>query len=108
MNRNNVNYCSVVDNSYTNLGIVSLEWAQAAATQGVSSVGENLETDAATVSPDTPFEELIPLSLASEHPLCVVDDQGKLVGQISRAAVAAKLNEGGSEEALEGNGSAAA
>jgi glycine betaine/proline transport system ATP-binding protein len=105
MNRNNVNYCSVVDSSYVNLGIVSLEWAQAAATQGVGSVGENLATDAATVTMDTPFEELIPLSLASEHPLSVVDDQGKLVGEISRAAVAAKLSESGSEETPSGNGS---
>ena len=105
MNRNNVNYCSVVDSSYLNLGIVSLEWAQAAANQGVNSVGENLESDAATVMMDTPFKELIPLSLASEHPLCVVDEQGKLVGEISRAAVAAKLNESGSEDAPSGNGS---
>jgi len=108
MNRNNVNYCSVVDSSYFNLGIVSLEWAQAAATQGVNSVGETLDSDAATVTLNTPFEELIPLSLASEHPLSVIDDQGKLVGEISRAAVAAKLSEGGSEEAPAANGGAGA
>jgi glycine betaine/proline transport system ATP-binding protein len=104
MNRNNVNYCSVVDSSTIHLGIVSLERAQAAANQGYDSVGENLDADAATVTMNTPFEELIPLSLACEHPLCVVDDQGKLVGEISRAAVAAKLNEGGSEESSAGDG----
>ena len=108
MNRNNVNYCSVVDSSTVHLGIVSLERAQAAANQGIDSVGEDLETGAATVTPDTPFEELIPLSLATEHPLPVVDDQGKLVGEISRAAVAAKLSAGGSEEASTGSGSAGA
>ncbi len=106
MNRNNVSYCSVVDSSHINLGIVSLERAQAAANRGFDSVGENLDTDAATVTLDTPFEELIPLSLACEHPLSVVDGQGKLVGEISRAAVAAKLSEGGSEEALTSDGSA--
>jgi glycine betaine/proline transport system ATP-binding protein len=108
MNRNNVNYCSVVDNSYINLGIVSLERAQRAVSQGYDSVGENLEAAAAAVTLDTPFEELIPLSLASEHPLPVVDGQGKLVGEISRAAVAAKLSESGSEEAATGNGSESA
>jgi glycine betaine/proline transport system ATP-binding protein len=108
MNRNNVNYCTVVDSSTIHLGIVSLELAQAAANQGFDSVGENLESAAATVTLDTPFEELIPLSLASEHPLSVLDEQGKLVGEISRAAVAAKLNEGGLEEASADNGSAVA
>lgn len=106
MNRNNVSYCSVVDSSTIHLGIVSLERAQAAASEeDTKGIGEHLETDAATVAPDTPFEELIPLSLAIEHPLPVVDGQGKLVGEVSRAAMAAKLSAGASGEALSDDGS---
>ena len=106
MNRNNVAYCSVVDGSTTHLGIVSLERAHAAAREGIDSIGDQFESDAATVTPETPFEELIPLSLATEYPLPVLDGQGKLVGEVSRAAVAATLGGSDSEEAHCGNGNA--
>ena len=46
-----------------------------------------------TVSPNTSFDVLIPLAMASDYPIPVTDDDNKLVGEIHRSALAEALAE---------------
>ncbi len=44
-----------------------------------------------TVSPDTSFDDLIPIAMASEFPLPVVDDRNILMGEVQRRKLASVL-----------------
>ncbi len=56
-------------------------------TNGSRVPWNDVMSDAPSANPDTPIEELLPLSIQSEHPLAVVDDNGKLVGEISQGTL---------------------
>ena len=49
-----------------------------------------------TASPDAYIEELIPLAASTEHPIAVVDEDGRLLGEVHRSA----LLTGMSDEAM--------
>jgi glycine betaine/proline transport system ATP-binding protein len=73
------------------LGMLTLEQARRAAQAGVKRLAEHLEylnTSVSPVTPDTPLDQLIPLTLTTDQPIPVVDQHGKLVGEIHRTAVA--------------------
>lgn len=91
MKRNNVSSCSIVDSSTIHIGTLCMDKAKEAVLSGITDVYEHLESDVATVSPNTSFEELIPLSLSSEYPLPVVDSEGKFLGEVYAETIAEKL-----------------
>ena len=56
---------------------------------GLGYVNQGYET----VSPDTTFDLLIPLAMASDYPIPVTDSDNKLIGEIHRSALAEALAE---------------
>ena len=54
--------------------------------------------DAKTTSPDAYIEEIIPMAAETEHPIAVVDEAGRLVGEVHRGALLTGMVDGVGEE----------
>ena len=83
----------VVDPSSKYLGILTLDRAQSAVQAGADSLEEYLEKSAPPITPDTSFEELIPVSMVSDLPIPVVGSDGTLVGEVQRATLGRIISE---------------
>jgi glycine betaine/proline transport system ATP-binding protein len=103
MRGNGVLAATVVDALGKYKGLLTFEGANASARAGKSHVGADL-TEETTVSPDTPLDELIPLSLASDQLIPVVDGEGRLVGEVHRSELADQISQ--SHETTNGDGPA--
>ncbi len=68
-------------------GILTEEQARTFASQGLKSLASVNLTPAQTAGPETPIEEIIPLAARSRHPIAVVSDDGKLLGEIRRGTL---------------------
>ncbi len=87
----------IVDAKHNYLGTLTRERAQAAAQANVLHVEDHpeyLEPNVSLVTTDTLCELLIPLCMAADRPIPVVNEEGKLVGEVHRAAVAAAMGTG--------------
>lgn len=78
-------------------GILTEDHAGKLARQKVESLREVVLADVMTVGPDAYIEELIPMAASTEHPIAVIDDDGRLLGEVHRGA----LLTGMSDEATE-------
>ena len=76
------------------VGEVSMEEAAAADRRGVSWVEECCDTDVSTVAPDTPLEQLVPISITADSPIPVVDAEGRLTGMVDPQVVADEVSAG--------------
>lgn len=74
-------------------GLLTADAAVEAVRQGASSLEGRL-AETATVAPDTPLRELLPLAAETRYPLTVVDGERRLLGLIPRVAILAALAEG--------------
>jgi glycine betaine/proline transport system ATP-binding protein len=92
MQSNDANVTAVVDALGHYLGMLTLEQATAADRAGEERVGSRLTSQVPTASPEMPLDELIPLSLATDELIPVVDNEGKLVGEVSRVALAGTIS----------------
>lgn len=97
----------VVDIDRNVLGVLTIEQAVQSAREGVEHVRDCV-SEIPTVSPDTSFEELIPLGMSAEVLVPVTDARGRLLGEIHRADIAAvmrnesdSLNDSPSSDAAE-------
>ena len=88
----------LVSRGHKLLGLVTLRRLAELIKSKGTSLKEALEPDSATCSPDTVVEELFPLA-ASNECIAVVNDEGKLVGEIHASAVLLSMSrEEGTEE----------
>ena len=79
-------------------GILTEDLAAKLTRQGVEKLeGVSLEP-VMTTSPETFIEEIIPMAAETEHPIAVVDDEGKLLGEIHRGALLAGIADTGQED----------
>ena len=78
----------MIDTSDRFLGIVTPEKIELALEAGVIDIDDCLENEPAPMRGDTPFDDLIAVSMLTDLPIPVVDDDGKLVGEVHRRAVA--------------------
>ena len=83
----------VVDEAGKLLGMLTLEQMQTAAREGRVNISHVLSSPDISVAASTPLDELIPLSLSSDHAIPVVDRAGRLVGEIQRTAVASAISD---------------
>ena len=86
----------VVDASGKYLGLLTREAAEKAQRIGMEGVGQSLDyldRRVMGVTVQTPCEVLIPLVMASDLPIPVVDDEGNLVGQVERRTIAAAMTQ---------------
>ena len=65
---------------------------------------EKIQTEPVmTASPSDSLEESVPMAARTEHPIAVLDAQGRLVGEIHRGALLAGMAESGANAANVGN-----
>ena len=96
MKTNDMRHAFVVDSSKRLKGVVTEDQAAVAVGRGISTLqGTDLiDTDICPmVSPDTSIDDLVPLAAETRCPIAVVDDEGKLLGLVPRAALLSSLAE---------------
>ncbi|RNE91863.1 glycine betaine/L-proline ABC transporter ATP-binding protein [Marichromatium sp. AB31] len=98
MDEQNLSALFVVSGDFKLQGMVRDEAALAAVQRGERSIQEILEPCADPVSPDTPVRDLFAPLAQSPMPAPVVDDEGKLKGQVVRASLLQGLAEHSSSE----------
>lgn len=87
----------VLDRNRILKGILTEDQAGRLARQKVDSLREAELGDVMTAHPDAYIEELIPMAASTEHPIAVVNEDGRLLGEVHRGA----LLTGMSDEATE-------
>ena len=87
MQSNDVDHAFVLGHDGDLLGHLTLEEATKALAHGATTLRDSVDTDWPRVVPETLLEELVPLTAEYEAPIAVVDEQGRLRGEIDRAAV---------------------
>ena len=86
----------IVDRRQGYIGLLTIARANDALRAGINRLDLGLgyvDQDYEAVSPDTRFDVLIPLAMASDYPIPVTDADNKLVGEIHRSALAEALAE---------------
>ena len=86
----------IVDRRQRYIGLLTIAKANLALRAGINRLDLGLgyvDQGYETVSPDTTFDVLIPLAMASDYPIPVTDGDNKLVGEIHRSALAEALAE---------------
>ena len=89
-----VDIAAVVDSADGFIGVITAGQAAEAASRGVSRLRDLDYPESAAsprVLPDTSIDDLVPLAAETEHPISVVDEDGKLLGVIPRTALLASL-----------------
>ena len=92
----------VVDRRERYIGLLSISSAQQALRASVSRLDqawEYVDREYAALPPTTTFDELIPIAMASEFPIPIVDEDNVLVGEVHRSALAEALAETASADA---------
>lgn len=69
------------------LGLITLERLVSLIRNRGTSLKEALEPDIPTCTTDTVIEELFPLAVSSMHPIPVVDETGRFMGEIYNSAI---------------------
>jgi len=90
MKADGVSSLFVVDGALRLLGVLSLDSAVAAVAKKLS-IAEAMCRDAASIDAGADINMVISASNRSPVPLCVTDAEGRLVGIISKSAVAAAV-----------------
>ena len=90
MRANNVSSAYVVDRRMGFVGVLPLD-AAFRVRAGEISFQEALVTDVETTSQDTLIADLIPVAAQTKFPIAVLNNDGKLTGIISKAAILASL-----------------
>ena len=76
-------------------GLVTEEKAAALARDHVERLRDVQVESVMTASPDDYIEDIIPMAARTHHPIAVVDEEGRLIGEIHRGALLAGMVEGG-------------
>lgn len=86
----------VLDDAEIYLGLLTIDQAHAAIQAGISTLDRHVErflyTDVAPISDSSALDTVIPIFMASDHPIPVMDDGGKLIGAVHRHAVAEAIS----------------
>ena len=92
----------VVDRRQKYIGLLSITNAQTALRAGVKrfdEAWEYVDREYAGFHPATRFDQLIPLAMASDFPIPIIDDNQVLVGEVYRSAIAEAIAETSSASA---------
>ena len=86
----------LLERDRTYVGLVTSEQARAALEAGERLLSDHVEREPGDgpepVAPDVTLEELIPISMASEHPVPIVDRSGRLRGVVDRSTLAEAIS----------------
>ncbi len=78
-------------------GILTEDQAAALARQHRGDLREVELDPFVCCSPDSYLEDLIPMAAETEHPIAIVDDRGRLMGEVHRGALLAGMSEAESD-----------
>ncbi len=87
MQANDIDAVFVLGHRRSFVGILTEDRAAALARRGVDKLESVKLGDAKTTTPDAYIEEIIPMAAETEHPIAVVDEDGRLVGEVHRGAL---------------------
>ena len=76
-------------------GLLTEDRAAALARQRVERLEDARTESVMTAGPDDYIEDIIPMAAQTEHPIAVVDEHGRLIGEVHRGALLAGMAEGG-------------
>ena len=76
-------------------GILTEDQAAALARQRVERLEDTQTEPVMTAGPDDYIQDIIPMAAQTEHPIAVVNEQGRLLGEVHRGALLAGMVEGG-------------
>lgn len=91
MRTTGVSSAYVVGSHMKFLGIVGIDKAIQAVRDERQSISHIYEKDVETTTRDTVISDIMPLAAAAKYPIAVLDDDGSLVGIVSKAAVLSSL-----------------
>ncbi|MCH7908978.1 MAG: betaine/proline/choline family ABC transporter ATP-binding protein [Candidatus Hydrogenedentes bacterium] len=84
-------YAFLVTRAHKLLGLVTAKRLTELIEKKGSAIIDALEPDIVTCPPDMLLEDLLGLVVASEHPIPVVDEQGKLLGEIHSGIILSNM-----------------
>lgn len=90
MKDNGVSTAYAVDGNMKLSGILTIDDAIAARNQGIP-LNEMICSDVYTTHEDTLLSDILEMTAKSKYPIAVVDDEGKLKGIVSKAAVLSSI-----------------
>ena len=97
MRSNDTDVAFVLGHGHKLLGILTEDRAAELARQNVEKL-QGVQTDQVmTTAQDSFIEEIIPMAAQTEHPIAVIDDEGRLLGEVHRGALLAGISEDGQE-----------
>ncbi len=95
-----VDHALVIDSKGHFKGAVMLDEVTRAIARNLSRMDEFVQASELQIGPDEPIEELIPLAASSGNPVAVVDEEGRLVGEVPHAALLLGMMGEEDEEAI--------
>jgi len=90
MKRNGVSSAYAVDSKMRFRGVITIDEALRAKNERIP-MHDLIITDVPTTLPDTPIGDIMPIMAEARFPMAVVDDENKLKGIISKAAILSSL-----------------
>lgn len=87
MQEKEVEFAFVVDSRSQLRGVINLDEVREAISHNVAKLDEVVKESPLQIGPDQPIEEVIPLSASSDNPIAVVDEDGKLIGEVPHVAL---------------------
>lgn len=90
MSRNALSTAYVVDDELRLRGILTIRDALKARQEGLTIAGM-IQTDVPTTGPDTLVADIMPIAAEAPYPIGVVDDDGQLMGIVTKANVLSSL-----------------
>ena len=98
MRSNDVDHTFVLDHSRSLLGFLTLDDAAESARRGAVTLAGAVNADWPKVAPQTVVEELVPMAAVYDGPIAVVDERGRLLGEVHRAAILTSMAATGANE----------
>ena len=102
MQANDIDAVFVLGHRRTFVGILTEDRAASLARRGVDRL-DDVELDATkTTTPDAYIEEIIPMAAETEHPIAVLSEDGRLLGEVHRGALLMGMVDTSAEQDGEG------
>ena len=87
MQANDIDAVFVLGHRRNFVGVLTEDRAAALARRGVDRLDDVKLGSAKTTTPDAYIEDIIPMAAETEHPIAVLDENGRLLGEVHRGAL---------------------
>ena len=91
LTKNKSDYAFVVSRGRKYKGVITTKSLSALIKKKNNSIGDALEPDIQPCTPDMLLEDLFALAVTTQYPIPVIDDKGKLVGEIDNDVILSSM-----------------